>query len=692
MTRAGRRFRGLLVALLLTEPLLAQVPSARGSQRVAAPSLRRNTLRTHLGIDVAENLLKEQSAEQRQRGFERLGSVGSAQALDLLLKSFEAGGAARSAQDRLIAVRALAAHASVPAVREFLVRVMVGVGSNPGRSEAIDDLIEGTAALALARSGDETALTALGKVLCQPGHVAETASDALLAFPPRDLRPVVLGARTPTRAAVTLFGELADPRAIPLLRQSVHSAPSDVRAEAAVSLARLGDTDTLARARHWLAHERGAEFRSAATRILLTLHAKDAGSAVASLFSDEATRKMALELASRAVVPELSGPLIARAQSTSGDEREALFAALGLSGTRAAFSFLAGALSVRETSSSAAFALARAPAKEAQAVLEQALRAAGTRRAAVRASIVRALALGRTPSGLSAALDQLSRSRDESDRALFVQASALFSNSDVPALLKGSTRSELRALARCALLPKVSRALAERLAIEDNPSSREALAASLSSLESAELVPSDVLLDLIEARGLAAPLAARALSARDSANLRPKLLALLASDDALLRSHVALGLGHSRESSALGLLSRAYRFETDPAVRLAIVRALAMRREPARERTLRLARDLDGSPSVRQAAALALAGAAPAADLPGPESVWLELSSAPDTAAAAGANQAGVRGALIVSASGLSLPAFADPDGVLLLPALASGPFELRLAAEARTDNAEKRP
>jgi hypothetical protein len=140
------------------------------------------------------------------------------------------------------------------------------------------------------------------------------------------------------------------------------------------------------------------------------------------------------------------------------------------------------------------------------------------------------------------------------------------------------------------------------------------------------------------------------------------------------------------------LLSRAYRFETDPAVRLAIVRALAMRREPARERTLRLARDLDGSPSVRQAAALALAGAAPAADLPGPESVWLELSSAPDTAAAAGANQAGVRGALIVSASGLSLPAFADPDGVLLLPALASGPFELRLAAEARTDNAEKRP
>ncbi|MEI9949148.1 MAG: HEAT repeat domain-containing protein [Pseudomonadota bacterium] len=690
MIRAGRSFCGLLLALLLARPALSQVPSARNTLRVAPPSLRRSTLRTRLGIDVAEALLKESAAEQRQRGFERLGSIGSAQALDLLLKSFETGGAARSAQDRLIAVRALAAHASVPQVREFLVRVMVGVGSNPGRSEAIDGLIEAAAALALARTGDETALTALGKVLCQPGHVAETAADALLAFPPRDLRPVVLGARTPTRTAAALFGELADPRAIPLLRQSVHSAPADVRAEAAVSLARLGDTDTLDLAHHWLAHERGVEFRSAAARILLTLHAADAGRAVVSLFSEETTRKTALELANRAAIAELSEPLMRAANVASGDEREAMFAALGLSGTRAAFSFLGQALGTRETSSAAALALARSPASEAEAVLEQALRAAGTRRAAVRASIVRTLALGRTPNGLFAALHELSASRDPSDRALFVQASALFARSDVPALLKQASSFELRALSRAALLPGLSRALAERLAIEPNPNLREALAIGLASLKAAELVPSDVLLDLIEARGLAAPLAARALAVRDSRSLRPKLLALLTSDDALLRSHVALGLGQSSESSALGLLSRAYRFETDAGVRLAIVRALAMRSEPARERTLRLARDLDGSPSVRQAASLALAGATPAADPPGQGSLWLELRSADD--AAPDASGSTVRGALIVTGSGLSLPAFADPDGVLLLPALPSGPFELRLAAEARTDNAENRP
>jgi hypothetical protein len=546
--------------------------------------------------------------------------------------------------------------------------------------------------LALARTGDPTALVALGKVLCQPGHVAETASDALLAFPPRDLAPVLLGARTPTRTAVAFFGELADPRALPLLRQSVHSAAADVRAEAAVSLARLGDRDTLDLARHWLAHERSAEFRSAAARILLALHAPDAGRALVSLFREPATRSQALELASSAVVPELSGPLIGEAKGASDEERETLFSALGLSGTRAAFSFLGGALGARETSSVAALALARSPASEAEAELAQALRDPAKRRAAVRASIVRRLALGRTPTGLSAALRELSASRDASDRALFVQSSALFSSSEVPALAKTTSAVELRALARCALLPSVSHALAERLASEPNPNLREALAAGLASLEAAELVPSDVLLDLIEARSLAAPLAARALAARDSRSLRPKLLALLASDDALLRSHVALGLGQSRESSALGVLAGAYRFETDPGVRLAIVRALALRREPARERTLSLARNLDGWLAVRQAATLALAGAAPAADPPGPDSLWLELGSADADTAAAAASEASVRGALIVTASGLALPAFADPDGVLLFPALPSGAFELRLAAEARTDNAQKRP
>jgi len=192
----------------------------------------------------------------------------------------------------------------------------------------------------------------------------------------------------------------------------------------------------------------------------------------------------------------------------------------------------------------------------------------------------------------------------------------------------------------------------------------------------------------LDARDLGAPLAARALASRDSPTLRPKILNLLASDDALVRSHVALGLGQSEQSSALGVLERAYRFETNDDVRLAIVRALGARREPARKRALGLARALDGSRAVRAAAALALAGAAPASRPSGTQSAWFDFTaSANSSSDPAGA---GTARALVITASGLAVPAFADPDGVLLLPALPAGPLSWRLAAPARTDDAAR--
>lgn len=686
MTRRARLARWLAPALLSTHVLSAQVSPRGNSSPISPPALARGSLKTRLGVELAESLLKEPEAEQRQRGFERLGSVGTAQALDLLLKAFESGGAARSAQDRLVAVRALAPHAAVSRVREFLVRIMVGVGSNSGRPEPIDGLIEQAAALALAAVGDDAALAALGKALRQPAHVAETASDALLAFPPRHLEPILQGLRSPTRSLVALLGALGDTRAIPALREFVRGAPNDVRPEAAVALARLGERETLELARHWLKHEASADFRIAAARILQELHAPDAGAAAAALLSDEASRAAALELATRASLPELAAPLLRSAAQAPKSEQNARFAALGLTGTRAAFVFLGGALSTPQTSSAAALALALAPAAEAEEQLEQALSQRNTRRAALRASLVRWAALERTPSGFSAALRELSSSRETSDRALSFQANALLSPERVPELARRATGPELRALARAALLPQVARALADRLAVEADPELREALAACLVSFEAAAQVPSNVLLDLLEARGLAAPLAARALSARDSRTLRPRILALLESNDALLRGHAALGLGQSQDGSALGILERAYRFETDGGVRLAIVQALSARHEPARKRVLRLARQLDGSAAVRQAAALGLTGTHPAAERAGAQTAWLEL-----TLSEGDARAARTVGALLVTADGLAVPAFADPDGVLLLPGLPAGPFELRLAAPTRSDNAGAR-
>jgi cellulose synthase operon protein C len=589
-----------------------------------------------------------------------------------------------SAKDRLIAVRALAPHAAVPAVRDFLVRVMVGVGSNPERPEAIDGMIERAAALSLAATGDDAALSALGKALRQPGHVAETASDALLAFPPQNLAPLLSDLRSPTRAFASVLGELGDARAIPALRELVRGGPIEVRPEAALSLAKLGVAETLELARYWLEHEKRPDFQAAATRILLLFRAPDAGKAVSRLLLDDTNHALGLDLASNASLPGLSATLLKLARSAPADEQSALFSALGLTGTRAAFSFLGGALSTRETSSAAALALALAPDKQADTVLEQALRLASTRRAAVRASIVRQLALERAPSGLGTALEELSRSDDASDQAVFASSSALASISSLPALLKSGKISTIVALSRLALVPGAAPALADRLATEKDPLLREALAACLASSAAAERVPSNVLLALIEARGLAAPLAARALASRDSRTLRAKIGSLLSSDDTLIRSQVALGLGQSEDASALGLLEQAYRFETDGSVRLAIVQAIAARPDPVRKRALLLARSIDAAAPVREAAALALTGARPESGAPGPQTAWLDFSSA----SVVELGSSPLRGALIITDGGLALPAFADPDGVLLFPALPRGAFELRLAAPTRSEDA----
>ncbi len=680
----------MLLALLLTGSASAQLARRvhREGPRVPAPTLSATTLRTRLGVEVAETLLKDTSSEERQRGFERLGSIGTAQSLDLLLKVFETGGAARSAEDRLIAVRALSEHAKVPAVRDFLVRVMVGVGSNPGHSEAIDGSIERAAALSLARAGDDASLAALGKALRQSGHVADTAADALLAFPPRNLQPIVGGLRAPTRAMARFLGALGDARAIPALREIVRSAPKDVRPDAALALAQLGVGETVELARHWLQHETDPEFRSAAARILLIFHERDGSAAVSGLLREERTREAGLALANEVSLPGASDALLLGARPATGAEQSAWFSALGRSGSREAISFLGGSLGTRDSSSAAALALALSPTAEAEAALEHALGDPKTRRAALRATLVRKAALDRAPNGWQSALRALAAARDPSDRAVAAQVSVFFAPDAAAELVPRASLPELRALCRLALLPEVAQALAERLAIEPERAAREALAASLVSPSAAELVPSNVLLDLLDAGGLAAPLAARALATRDSHALRPKIRALLESDDPLWRSQAALGLGDSRESSALGVLERAYRFETDDTVRLAIVLALAARQEPARLRVLASARKLDGASAVRQAAALALTGAKPARAATGRASAWLELRLASSEAAMA--NAAVTRGALLITESGLALPAFADPDGVLLLPALPSSSFELRLAAPTRTDDATK--
>ena len=212
-----------------------------------------------------------------------------------------------------------------------------------------------------------------------------------------------------------------------------------------------------------------------------------------------------------------------------------------------------------------------------------------------------------------------------------------------------------------------------------------ALAASLAHADGRASISTRKLLVLLEQGSVETPLIAYALATRDDVELRPRIEELLQSGDALLRAHVALGLGKSKEPSAIGLLERAYRFEPDPAVRRAIVGALGQRPEPARKRLLWLAATLEPDSEAREAARIALSGARIDPPVTGPSTAWLSLL--PNSAGLGAAR----RPLLVVVPGGLALPVVSDPDGIVALARLARGPVSLRLAPSFERGKARDR-
>jgi hypothetical protein len=190
-------------------------------------------------------------------------------------------------------------------------------------------------------------------------------------------------------------------------------------------------------------------------------------------------------------------------------------------------------------------------------------------------------------------------------------------------------------------------------------------------------LPTSVLATWAESGGPLAPLAARALPARDDEALRGRIKRLLEGSDPVVRAHVALGLGHDPEPSAVSLLTSAYRFEEDPAVRRAVVRGLSLRTEVQRLATLALARELDPDDEVRALARAAIDGRTldpgirPALGAePRRKVAWVTLQSTVSGPLPA---------ARLIRSDGLAVPAVADPDGALLIPGMPAGPASLRL-------------
>lgn len=641
-------------------------------------------LSTHLGVAVALRELDSSNATERRLGIERLGAVGSPRAIDVLVNLLTSGHIALDSRDLLVAVRALAPHAAVPEARQALVRLMGRLsGNGSDRTDPLLTWVRQSAAAALAASGTQSALQALGEALRQNGPAAHAALSGLLAHPPRDLSPVLQARGMPTVTLVHALERLGDQRAFATLRSIVRRAAPRVRAEAAVALTELGDLETVPLARYWLAHEVPTVERVAAARILALAHAPGAATAIGSLLSSSASRRAGIELALRAPHPELVNKLAALLEHADENDVPRILGAIGRAGGAPAARVLERQLARPKRAAEAAYAIALAPGRAARDAIERALGAPATRRNAVRAAVMRHVALGDDVSGLDDALAHLLASSAEADRAAAAWAEAVLDPSRRVELLRARDPWLVRAAARAAVDARSARVAADRLSIEKDPATQNALAIALAYRSARDRVPTARLLELIDDGGAGTPLAALALAARDDATLRPRIRSLLASGDPLVRAATALGLGSSAEPSAVGMLENAYRFEPDADVRRAIVVALSQSDRHAR--TLRLAAELDGAQAVREAARRALAGEALDVRASGSSTFWMSLVQ---NAPAAGPTRR-VSSVVLVSPGGFALPLVADPDGLITAARLERGSVRLRLASGGDSGKAQ---
>ncbi len=648
------------------------VPVAR-----AEPPTGSREATARFGIEHAERLVASGALEDLQRGIERLGAIGTPRAL-AALSALATADTPGGSQARLTAVRALAPHAADPVALRALVRLMTANGGDA--ADRLAPWVRASAALALALADRREAWEALRQALGTDGPLGEIAAAAVLAHPPRDVAVLLGDGPVDSVRLVETLAALGDQRAFLAVRAAITAGPPELRARAAVSLTRLGTFETVPLARHWLATGAPPPFPAAAAEILALARTSDAPAAVAALAKAEATRGAWLGLVRATPRPEAVPLLIQALATAESAERAPLCAALGSAGGRAATQALAERLGDPEAAADAAYALALAPDPAAGQALEAALARPSTRRTAARAAVIRAVALGRATPGLTGRLEALLDAPEPADRAVGAWGLAVVDPRRGAELLRAGDVVVVAAAARAALTPSAAAAAATRLEREREPALRSALALALASEAGRDRVSTATLVELLEGGGAAAPLAARALAARDTAGARPQLERMLTSAAAALRAHAALGLGDSRDPRAVARLERAYRFEPDAAVRRAIVAALGRREEPARRRPLELAAALDADAAVRAVARAALAGQPASLDPVGRGTVWVSVRRP------AGTPPAGMA-VTVRLPSGVTLPAVPDPDGAVTLAGVPPGEVELRLAALPRNDN-----
>lgn len=666
---------GLLLLAVDTAAQHAPIPGSPEAARPQAPAPSpdpRVPFRARFGIDAAKALV----GVDDERAIERLGALGTEAALQELAKLAE-NPAHLDDRALLLLVRALAKHAREPQGVRALYAIVARAGNEGGslRAGKLVDMAREQAALALARGAHREGLGLLARMVKRGHEEGAMAARALLAHPPTDLAPVLESPGLPNVTYAELLEGLGDQRAFVPLREMVRRGSPDVQARAALALTRLGHLETVELAHHWLAKAKRPEQRLAATEILLQTQGAAAPKAWAALYAADA--EAALELAFAYPLASLAGAL-EKAYQKSADAR--LLTLLGLTGSDAAAAFLVKQLE-HAHGATAAYALCRSPAAAGSSELEAATSAQATevRRLATVALALRKHWLGGGPEPALDVFSALVHSQRREDLWAGVWGRSLLDAGYARAQLESPSLTVLAAaIATAGAQPKEFGERALELLLQEKDERRRELlgVAVLSSGSRAELPSTELSLWIDEASPLSS-LAVRALAERADPRFETKVQTLLASPSVALRVATAWGLAQHPKPVATGRLVDAYRFETEPEVRLAIVSALSHRESaPARDALLDGASALDVDPRVRTAARLALAGQRLSLSTAGSEIGWVELPSGE------------VPAWLLVSASGVpATPVPTAGQRVLPLVGVRGSDVRVRLASPTQAED-----
>ncbi|HEX4511876.1 MAG TPA: hypothetical protein VH054_00025 [Polyangiaceae bacterium] len=648
-------------------------------------------LRSRFGSDHAEIMLRSSDSEQVRRGIMRAAAANTTESTALLVAQADT-----SNNDELTLIelaRALAPHAKEDAPRARLI-TMLNASAHISRTRgstalttamtmARVELARQIAARALVASRDPKALDAVFAAARESGQGQQNALRALASDPRAEAEAPLT---PPTSAAgARALAQTGDLRALDaLLVKAQGPFDATTRSACLLALGQLGDGRARAIAIASFA-DQDAHVRAAAGETLVLLDAPERYHAVVQLLSSPDTAAAAVRLAHRAQDVDVVKALAAKLAATNDLElRLAIIAALGRGiANGEGLKVLASIAADPRLGGDAVQSIARSPNTAALGTLERIAQgpAKNLRRLAVRGYVLRALLRGEHSGSLESAIDGLRASSDATDHALGAFARVALGHANASEYLDDRDPAVRRAAAMGTLASYDGRTLSSadellsRLSRETDDATRSVLAIGLIGGDPRALVPTLTLVQRVEAGGADAPLSAAALAARKGDSLKDRIDTLAASNDPIMRAHVARGLGASEEPSATGRLAELARYEAEPLVRLAQTTALARRgTAPSRNEILSISARFDPEARIRDIATRALASATPPAVWPVREVAWLRVTTAD------GAAPVSTMLASYVTAEGVAIPIAFDADGYALVAGIPPGDGRLVLA------------